>query len=263
MNTLKKDIVFDGVGIHSGRSVQMRVSPSTKQGIHFYYDHQWIRVHINSIGMNHIRSTTLTNGKATIQTPEHFLAACYALKLTNISVSLNQTELPILDGSAIEFVTPLATELISIDGEDKEKIELKNDIQFRWKDSYYYGFPSNELIISVYLSYPDHWLKSMCYTYVHSKNAFINEIASARTYGFTHELAALKDQGLAKGGSLKNALVVSEEGYLNEPRFNDELARHKVLDFLGDMSILGKDLRGNFIIIRPSHQGNCEFLKQL
>ena len=123
--------------------------------------------------------------------------------------------------------------------------------------------PSNELKVSVYLSYPDHWIKSMCYVYTHSKETFFSDIASARTYGFTHEIEELKTRGLAKGGSLDKALVVSDEGYLNEPRFIDELARHKILDFLGDMSISGKEIQGQFVLIRPSHQGNCELLKQL
>jgi UDP-3-O-[3-hydroxymyristoyl] N-acetylglucosamine deacetylase len=93
--------------------------------------------------------------------------------------------------------------------------------------------------------------------------SFTQSIAPARTYGFTHEIDDLKRLGLAKGGSTDNALVVSEDGYLNQPRFDNELARHKILDFIGDMAIGGQPIRGHFVLIRPSHQGNCEFLKQL
>ncbi|RAP23568.1 UDP-3-O-[3-hydroxymyristoyl] N-acetylglucosamine deacetylase [Candidatus Marinamargulisbacteria bacterium SCGC AG-343-K17] len=263
MNTLNKDVIFDGVGIHSGKPVKMVVSPSAQSGIRFKYDEEIIRVNIDAIGINHIRSTTLTNGKITIQTPEHFLAACYALKLTNMMVTLNELELPILDGSAIEFIQELQKEVVSVPSEKQEKLRINNDQHFTSNNAHYFTMPSNELNVSVYLSYPDHWIKSMCYVYTHSESAFISDIAPARTYGFTHEIEALKNSGLAKGGSLDNALVVADEGYLNEPRFVDELARHKILDFLGDMSISGKEIVGQFVLIKPSHQGNCELLKQL
>ena len=262
MNTLRKDIIFRGVGIHSGEHVEMTLSPSNQEGIYFKFKNQLVEVKKESIGINHIRSTTLTNGHVSIHTPEHFLAACYALKLTNIIVSMNHSELPIMDGSAIELIQSMMDELVPI--QNKRSIfKVKEEVYFNVNDSHYYGFPSNELIISVILSYPNHWLKSMVYTYHHSKSEFITKIAPARTFGFTHEIDALRARGLAKGGSLDNALIISDSGYLNEPRFEDELARHKILDFIGDMSIMGQQLKGNFMIIRPSHHGNCEFLKSL
>ena len=198
-----------------------------------------------------------------IQTPEHFLAACYALKLTHIQVELTQSELPILDGSAIEFIHRLKPELAPIKDVVNESLPLTQDIKFRNNNSYYFGSPSNDLKIAIYLTYPKHWIKSMCTIYRHSTINFINQIASARTYGFTHELDHLKKLGLAKGGSLENALLVSDDGYVNEPRFEDECTRHKILDFIGDMAIAGKNITGDFILIRPSHQGNCEFLKTI
>ncbi len=263
MNTIKKDIIFKGIGIHSAKNVTLTVSPTKKQGIFFVFKNKKIETTINSVGFNHFRATTLIEDNITIQTPEHFLSACYALELSNIEVSLNQNELPILDGSAILFIEKLKDELVPIKDFYQDKIQLKNDIYINYQDSHYFGFPNNKLIIDVYLSYPDDWIKSMSFRYIHSKSNFINEIAPARTYGFTHEIDMLREKGLAKGGSLENALVISEDGYLNKPRFEDEIVRHKILDFIGDISITGKRLLGHYVLIKPSHQGNCEFIKSL
>lgn len=263
MNTLMQSVIFEGIGIHSGKKVKMVVGPSREEGISFELNQQDVLVELSAIGINHIRSTTLTNGSITIQTPEHFLAACYALELNHISVQLDSEELPILDGSSIDFINKLNPHLKKINSKDKEKLTICTDVEFKISNSHYFVFPSDKLKISVFLSYPDHWIKSMKFYYEHSKEAFIQSIASARTYGFTHEIEALKAQGLAKGGSLDNALIVSDDGYLNNPRYEDELARHKILDFIGDMSICGKEACGHFVLIRPSHLGNCELLKKL
>ncbi len=263
MNTLKNKVVFEGVGIHSGQDVTMTVKPSAHNGITFILNNQSIKVNTSSIGANHTRSTTLTNGHAIIQTPEHFLAACYALQLTNIDVILTNSELPILDGSAIIFLNKLNHELSSIPNQSMSKLIIKDDIHFKHNDSDYFGFPSDSFIVETYLSYPNDWLKSMSIKYEHNLSNFFNDIAPARTFGFKHEIETLKKHGLAKGGSLDNALIVSEDGFLNDPRFNDEIIRHKVLDFIGDMAISGKRLIGRFVTIKPSHHGNCEFLKIL
>ena len=99
----------------------------------------------------------------------------------------------------------------------------------------------------------------MSYTYQHSYENYKVKISKARTYGFTHEIEALHKNGLAKGGSLDNALVIGDNDYINEPRFNNELVRHKILDFIGDMAILNRQFKGKFTIIKPSHQGNISF----
>jgi UDP-3-O-[3-hydroxymyristoyl] N-acetylglucosamine deacetylase len=263
MNTLNQSVIFEGIGIHSGKNVKMSVTPSSVDGISFEFNQQKVWVNVDAIGINHIRSTTLTNGSITIQTPEHFLAACYVLELSQITVKLDSEELPILDGSSIDFINQLKPHLIEVTSKHKEKLTIHTDIQFNINNSYYFVMPAEELNISVFLSYPDQWIKSMGVTYVHSKEAFIQSIAPARTYGFTHEIEVLKAQGLAKGGSLDNALIVTDDGYMNTPRFDDELPRHKILDFIGDMSICGKEINGHFVLIRPSHLGNCEFLKKL
>ena len=263
MYTLKKGIKFEGFGIHSGKKVELYVEPSNKPGIEFIYNDQTIDVSLNSLGVNHLRSTTLSNQNVTIQTPEHFLAACYALQITNISVTLTHYEFPILDGSALQYVNDFKNNRVSLKIESLEKVIIENELSFNLNGSSYYAFPDSGFSITAILSYPNDWIKTMSYSYVHSDSSFIKEIAPARTYGFEREIKQLKEQGLAKGGSLDNALVISKDGYINQPRFNNELVRHKILDFIGDIAILGKRFEGHFLIIKPSHHCNCEFIKSL
>jgi UDP-3-O-[3-hydroxymyristoyl] N-acetylglucosamine deacetylase len=262
MNSINAPVIFEGVGIHTGKSVRMRVVPSKNSGISFVYHGGNVCVRSESIAFSHVRSTMLSNGQVSIQTPEHFLAACYALNITNIQVELSQPELPILDGSAVPFIEKLKPKRCPIYGK-RSVLTVDTDTVFRWENSCYLVQPATNLTISVVLFYKNHWIKSMVCVHQHSEESFVSQIAPARTYGFSNELDALKKQGLAKGGSLKNALLVSDTGYVNSPRFDNEMARHKVLDFIGDMAISGKEIRGEFTLIRPSHQGNCEFLKTL
>src|SRR6056300_530554 len=112
MNTLNQSVIFEGIGIHSGKNVKMSVTPSSVDGISFEFNQQKVWVNVDAIGINHIRSTTLTNGSITIQTPEHFLAACYVLELSQITVKLDSEESPILDGSSIDFINQLKPHLI-------------------------------------------------------------------------------------------------------------------------------------------------------
>ena len=191
------------------------------------------------------------------------MAACYALQLTNIKVLLSANELPILDGSAVQFIHQIKPFLMPIQGADPKELIVSEDIHYSLDGSHYFLFPSDKLTITVALSYPDHWLKSLTYSFRYSHDGFIQEIAPARTYGFTHEIGYLKDKGLIKGGSLDNALLISDSDYVNEPRFDNEIIRHKLLDFIGDFFISGHFLVANCLLIKPSHQGNCGLLKQL
>ena len=262
MYTLLNTVNFSGIGLHSGQSVNMKVAASRQAGITFVLDQQPIQAVDQYIGTNHIRSTQLNKHGLVIQTPEHFLSACYALRLTQIQVELSHYELPILDGSAQPFIDALLSNRIPI-SKTPVILDVKRDLDMDNQGSRYMAMPHSDFCIHAYVSYPDHWVKSMSVQYTHSLDAYTTQIAPARTYGFTHELDALYKQGLAKGGSTDNALVITDTGYMNQPRFSDELARHKILDFIGDLSLLGMQLKGQFILVKPSHQGNIAFLKYL
>jgi len=262
MFTLSKNIKISGIGIHSGQPVEMTIAPSMATGIAFEYQNSSILIDVNNLSINHIRSTSITNGTITINTPEHFLSACYALQLTNINVKLSSNEVPILDGSAREFVNHLKPHLKGI--EYKAPIfKCSQPYQFEINGSKYSVIPSDKFTIDATVSYPNHWLKDMSFFYEHSLGNYLKNISDARTYGFLEEVEALQKQGLAKGGSLDNALVISNTGYVNPTRFEDEIVRHKILDFIGDMAIAGVQWQGHFKVHKPSHQGNIAFLNYL
>ena len=262
MFTLSKIIKVNGIGIHSGQTVEMSVLPSLSQGISFEYQNSIVLVDTKNLSINHIRSTSITNGTVTINTPEHFLSACYALRLTNILVKLSSSELPILDGSAIDFIKYLKPNRKIIEYE-APVFQFSKFQEFDLNGSKYSVIPSDKFIIDATVSYPKHWLKNVSFYYEHSLESYLSDISSARTYGFLEEVEALQRQGLAKGGSLENALVISDTGYVNFPRYHDEIARHKILDFIGDMAIAGRQWLGHFKLYKPSHQGNLSFLKFL
>ena len=260
--TINETVVFDGIGIHSGKPVKMTVEPSKIHGITFEYKHKQIQLGVDVIGVNNIRSTTLTDGNITIQTPEHFLAACYALNITNIKVSLTDCELPILDGSAWPFIEQMKPKCRPLTLSENW-FNVSSNITFSDGESHYSAQPSDSYIIDASIVYQDRWVNTMSFRHDHSLATFEADIARARTYGFSDEVAWLKENGLAKGGGLENALVVTDSGYLNKPRFETEMVRHKILDFIGDMSIMNHRLKGHFTIERPSHRGNIQFMKHL
>jgi len=263
MNTISETIIIAGIGIHSGKEVTMEITPTTEKGIYFEFNDHLIQVDIKNIAANHLRSTILTNRTVKIQTPEHFLAACYAMELTNIKVKLSSYELPIMDGSAINFIEFIQPFIVSLPNIKRSLTVISENIHFSHNDSHYFLFPAPNLRVTIALSYPNHWLKSMIYSFNYTKKAFIDEICPARTYGFTHEIEQLKKQDLIKGGSLDNAILISDEGYVNELRFDNEIIRHKLLDFFGDFYISGSYLQANCVLIKPSHEGNCGLLKEL
>jgi UDP-3-O-acyl N-acetylglucosamine deacetylase len=261
MYTLTQDIQIEGIGMHSGEPVTMVVGPSRVEGIHIDYVGVSIPVDITSVGDEHLRSTTLERDGVQVRTPEHFLAACFGLQLTQINIKLSAAEFPILDGSAQGFVDALMEYRKVIDCE-QNVLKIDTVDRFDVGDSMYIAMPYDGFNVTCFIDYPDRWVGSMVFNYQHSEQNFVNGLASARTYGFMDEVDALRERGLAKGGSLDNALVVTEDGYLNEPRFNNEMVRHKILDFMGDMAIGCDRIQGSFILKAPSHQNNIQFLNK-
>ena len=146
MHTLKKEIIVKGIGIHSGEAVTMTILPASTSGIRFEYNNSQVMVNIQSIGLNNIRATSLTNHIETIHTPEHFLAACYALKLTNLVIILSKPELPILDGSAMQFIELIKPNMVKING-PVQVMAVHKPFEFTDGDSSYSAAPADEFII--------------------------------------------------------------------------------------------------------------------
>lgn len=265
-NTLEKQISLSGIGIHSGKKVTMIINPSKKNKIIFYNLHKKEKKLIvcpKNCSAHHNRATYLESKDMQIQTPEHFLAACAAYNLSSLDIFIDSNELPIFDGSSAEFINAFKkNKIISLKSKNNP-IVIKETKIIQNNQSSIILTPSSKSIFSYYLSYNDNVVKTQIETVTLNNNLYSNNLFNARTYGFKKEIEFLKKQGLAKGGSLENALVIDENDYINTPRSKNECAKHKLLDLIGDLWILNKPIIGSITAIKSGHQLNNECIHYL
>lgn len=264
--TIKNDITLEGIGIHSGKKVIMNIYSSKKNKIIFYdKNNKSNKIEVSALNCAnfHNRATYLQNDLMTIQTPEHFLAACAAFGITSLDITIDSQELPIFDGSSLVFInTFLDNEIIELNSESPDIVITEHKV-LNHNDGCIILSPSNKSYFSYYLSYKNSIISTQtAFTEINS-SLFKSEIFKARTFGFENEVIQLKKQGLAKGGSLENALVIGENSYINPPRFVNECAMHKLLDLIGDLWILNRKIIGNITAIKSGHQLNTQCVKYL
>lgn len=261
--TLKQACTLSGIGIHSGAHCTITCQPSVTGNIHFIVNNQRLPVSPDSLAHNHNRATFLVHDTVSVHTPEHLLAACAALSLSSLDIQLTGPEIPILDGSSKEFLdTFLAAGLDPLPLQPTP-IHIKETHSFIHHDSCIVITPSTESVMSYYLHYPTSFIGAQLATISMSQKNFESDIAAARTFGFEQELNTLKQQGLAKGGSLENALVVGTKTYINPPRCLNECAKHKLLDLIGDLWILNRPIIGHIMAIKSGHALNATVCKAL
>ena len=265
--TLANSITLTGIGIHSGETITMTCHPSTEGIISISNIKEKtppLILSLSNLAQTHNRATKFQNETATITTTEHFLSACAAFGITSLTIEINGNELPILDGSSKDFCMAFDKAKIQpINSKPLLPIIITEPITI-WKDTAcIIATPAKSSIFSYYLSYNHPVIQSQSETIELTPSNYINHIAPARTYGFEKEVEHLIKQGLAKGGSLENALVIGEKSYINTPRFKNECAKHKLLDLIGDCWILNKPIIGHIIGIKSGHQLNHSFTKLL
>ena len=292
--TIEKSVGLKGIGLHTGIETEVLLhAAAANHGIKFRRtdiegqpivdaDVQWV------VSTN--RSTTIKKGEAQVSTVEHLLSACVGLGVHNLMIDISGPEVPILDGSARYFV-----ELLQKAGkveleEEREVYVIEETISYRDPDT------GSELVA---LAADDYQLTSMIdfdspilnkqYAKLHNMEAYVDQIAPARTFVFVRELEQLVDQNLIKGGDLDNAVVIADqpmekaeldrlakklgkptveiqnEGYLNTTKLNftNEPARHKLLDVMGDLALVGCSIQGKILATKPGHRSNVEFAKIL
>ena len=264
--TLAKECKISGIGIHSGLPSTLYFKPSLRGNIRFIHSETNDKLIVSpSVTKNdHNRATKLTNNFLTISTPEHLLSACAALQLSSLDIVTTSSEIPICDGSAKPFLDLFTkTGLKLIDTLDNPPIYIKEPITVCDGDAYIIATPAESSYFSYYLTYDHQLLGTQSYTLSLTPESYKTAIASARTYGFENEVAFLKAQGLAKGGSLENALVIGKDSFLNEPRFNNECVRHKLLDLIGDCWVLNKPILAHIVGIKSGHKLNHLFVNEL
>ncbi len=210
------------------------------------------------------RSTTLGRGSTRVHTVEHVLAAFSGLCVDNAVVELDASEPPITDGSAREFSRMIVSAGLATQGEPREPIVLQRPLEMQSGETHIAVFPYDRLRISCTSTDKEGRFTQFASVEVSPEN-WQREVAPARTFCFFDEIEVLIMKGLIKGGSLENAVVIRDDAVLTtEPlRFQDEFVRHKILDMVGDIALLGRPLQGHVVAICPSHSANCEFVRQI
>lgn len=269
-HTLKEDVTFAGIGIHTGQLVTMRFCPA-KEGTGILFKRTdlagqpLIPATVEYV-CDTSRSTTIGVKDARIHTVEHVLAAIKAYQIDNLIIEISNLEPPVGNGSSDVFVKMIEEAGVKEQDDDMPVFQIDRPVYWSEGDIHLVALPSEEFRISYTLNYPDSKaLKSQFHTLVVSGENFKNEIASCRTFSRYEEVSALMDRGLIKGGSLDNAVIIKDEAIFSKGGlyFPDEMARHKILDMIGDLSLVGFDFMAHIIAIRAGHASNFALSKKI
>lgn len=266
--TIKKTASFSGIGLHTGEKTTITFRPAPPDtGAVFIRTDLPGSPHIKA-DVAHVvdvsRGTTIGIDGANVLTVEHVLAAFAGLEIDNIYAEVDAGEAPVGDGSSSPFVEVLSEAGIEEQDRERKQIKITHPIAYEQDGISLLALPSDTLKLSYTIEYGHTALDTQYRSFTIDPNVFASEIAPARTYCFLHDVEQLKEAGLIKGGSIENAIVIGDDGILNEKlRFSDEFARHKVLDLLGDLFLLGTPLLAHVVAIKAGHASHVEFVRQI
>jgi len=215
------------------------------------------------LGPKHTLQTTLVNGAASVDTVEHLLSALRGLGVDNITIELNQSEVPIMDGSAAPWVYLIQEAGVKDLGVARQVLRVERAITVERGDKSISIFPADGFKVSYAIQFDHPALRSQKKSLEITEASFVDEIAPARTFGFLKEVEMLRQRGLALGGSLDNAVVLGETGVLNPLRFDDEFVRHKMLDVIGDLALVGYAIAGHVSVTKGGHALHAELAAEL
>lgn len=258
--TLQNTVLFQGVGIHSGTEATLSIHPRAQAGLLLRHQGKDYPLDVSQVQQTHYCTAI-----GPVQTLEHVLAALYGLGISAAVLEVNGPEMPILDGSSLPFVDAILQ--VGIQALPSERRFIRIQQAWQWQDGpiQIQVQPSERLEIHYQIDY----LRSGChlqqtYDFMYSPQAFIDQIAAARTFSFESDVPKMQAAGLIKGGSLDNALVLTDKGAsLNSLRFEDEPVRHKILDCLGDLALLGASLQAQIQIQYGGHTAHVTMVKSL
>lgn len=270
-HTLKDIISFSGIGLHSGRAVKVRILPSAEDtGISFVRTDLPGSPAIKAVSANVISTsyaTTIGLKGSSVSTIEHLMAAFYGMGVDNAVVELDGPEVPIMDGSAVDFIGMIESAGLEALPALRQYLVVKKPIRVSEDDKYIFLLPPDdmEFTIDYSIDFAHPFLNKQSFSRLFSQDVFRKELGSARTFGFLKDVEALRANGLARGGSLENAIVISDTEILNEGglRYPDEFVRHKVLDLMGDIALVGMPVIGQLIAYRSGHSLNHKLAQKV
>jgi UDP-3-O-[3-hydroxymyristoyl] N-acetylglucosamine deacetylase len=267
--TLKKEIICSSIGLHTGRKVNMHIKPApVDTGIVFVRKDLPAALPIPA-KFDNVSDTTLATSLSvngvTVATVEHVLSAFSGMGVDNAVVELDSFEVPIMDGSALPFVNMLKEVGTHIQGKTKKLLVIKKPVSVKEGDGNAVFLPANEFKISYEIDFKHVAIGRQSYGMTFSDEKYEKEICAARTFGFLNEVEYMQAKGLALGGSLKNAIVLDDRKVLNKEglRFPDEFVKHKILDAIGDLFLLGMPIIGHFVAYKSGHRLNNLLLREL
>lgn len=268
--TLQTAFEVSGIGLHSGAEVSVRVLPADPgSGVVFVRTDLPGRPQVPGDWRSAVqrqRQTVLKQGVAEVQTVEHLMAALAGLNVDNVVVEMDASELPGMDGSSREFVDRILAAGIKAQKPSRKVFQLDRTVVVEGKEGSIVAFPcSDSLRVSYTLDYPDELgLPSQHVAGAITPESFPRELAAARTFCMEAEAKSLQEAGLGRGANTQNTLVIGSDGVIeNSFRFPDELARHKVMDLVGDLALLGADLQAQIVATKSGHALNLELVRKL
>ena len=268
-HTLAQSVECTGIGLHTGQPVTLTIRPaSPNTGIVFVRRGSGEPVSIKASICNLIPTelcTAISVNGTSVKTIEHVLSALVGLEVDNAYVEVDGPEVPALDGSAAPFVQLIKTAGVTPQDRRQPFLKIIKPIEISSDHKRVRIEPASTTRITYSIHYNHPLIQTQTYTYDWSVSAFEHEIAKARTFGFLNEVEALWAKGLAKGGSLENTVVLSADGILNESglRFQDEFVRHKVLDLIGDLALLGVPFIGHLVADRSGHALHTKLVEKI
>ena len=265
--TIGRSVACSGIGLHSGHKVTLRLRPApADHGIVFKrldLDGLEIPADVTHVDSMHY-ATGLARDSVSVETVEHLLAALVSLEIDNALVELNQAEVPIMDGSAASFVYLVHEAGMKKLTAPRKFLKVVRPIALSRGDKRIALYPSDHFKVTYSISFDHPLLRHQSRTMCMTPAAFVDEIAPARTFGFLKEAEMLRQKGLALGASLDNAIVLGETGVLNSSlRFEDEFVRHKILDVIGDLALVGYPIIGHLVAHRGGHALHASFAQKI
>jgi UDP-3-O-[3-hydroxymyristoyl] N-acetylglucosamine deacetylase len=269
--TLKKTVNCCGVGLHSGRTVNLSIKPApVNNGIRFFrsdlMNGRHIKAHMDKVIDTHL-ATTIGDNEIKVSTTEHLMAALRGFGVDNADIELDAAEVPIMDGSAGPFIHLLKISGLKKQGGLRKVLRITKRITYADGDKTICVTPYDGFKVTGEIFFDDALIQSQKYSLNVSSDRFIKEISRARTFGYVEQVEELWANGLALGGSLENVIAIhwNRKSVLNEDglRFDDEFIRHKVLDLIGDLALLGCQILGHVTACKTGHTQHLAFMKAI
>jgi len=267
--TIKNAVCFKGIGLHMGKEVTMTLEPApANSGVVFIREDlpgsPSIKAEVDKV-IGNMRGTSIGSDGVKIHTIEHILAALFGLGIDNVFIKMDGEEVPAADGSALPFVELIQKAQIEPQKAPRNFLKIKEPFWLEEGDKRVMVFPDEKLKITYVVDFPHSPLKTQFAEFTIDEKTFIQEIAPSRTFGFMEEVEELRKKGLIQGGSLENAVVIDKNGVLNKKglRFFNEPVRHKILDLLGDLYLLGEPIQAHILAIKSGHSFNVKLAQKL